>query len=232
MSDQIPKALPPEVSYMAYGDDRPIALELVMNAANTIKNNIERDKLTGLLNKQAWKDLVKETLSKGGNYGVIFVDLTNFKAINDRSEGRHERGDEVLQDIARVLETSLRASDQKALAHEALYSSDEEEAGRLGGDEFALLVNLDGLHIDKDSRKRRVSELSPEEHLIGVKKRVKDIFEQYITKNPELADYGFNVAVGGAVCEPGLSVTDVLLAADNDMHENKHQQHIMNGSYR
>lgn len=231
MSDQIPKALPHEVSYMEHGDDRPIALELVMNAANTIKNNIERDKLTGLLNKQAWKDLVNETLSGGGNYGIIFVDLTNFKAINDRSEGRHERGDEVLQDIARVLETSLRASDQGALAHETLYSSDEEEAGRLGGDEFALLVNLDNLQTD-DNRKRRISELSPEECLMVVKNRVKGIFKQYIDNSPELAGFGFNVAVGGAVCEPGLSVTDVLLAADNDMHENKHQQHIVNGSYR
>ena len=54
---------------------------------------------------------------------VLFIDVDDFKAINDTLG--HAAGDKVLQRLARILATSIRAGDS---------------AARLGGDEFALLV--------------------------------------------------------------------------------------------
>ena len=54
---------------------------------------------------------------------LAFIDLDNFKHVND-SQG-HARGDELLRDCGRVIQTSVRAVDL---------------AARLGGDEFAILL--------------------------------------------------------------------------------------------
>ncbi|ADP83037.1 diguanylate cyclase domain-containing protein [Pseudofrankia inefficax] len=57
------------------------------------------------------------------HFGVLFIDLDDFKPINDRYG--HGTGDEVLEIIARRLEAAVRPGDTVA---------------RLGGDEFAVLA--------------------------------------------------------------------------------------------
>jgi len=83
------------------------------------------DSLTGLPNRKLFHDRVGHALSPRhtGQLVVLFVDLDNFKTVND-SLG-HARGDEVIVDTARRLQRCARAGDT---------------AARLGGDEFALLV--------------------------------------------------------------------------------------------
>jgi diguanylate cyclase (GGDEF)-like protein len=79
------------------------------------------DSLTGLANRAevyAWLDRYD-----GQRYGVVFIDLDNFKVIND--EYGHATGDLVLHHVAQLL-------DHVTHGHGL--------AARLGGDEFLLLT--------------------------------------------------------------------------------------------
>lgn len=88
------------------------------------------DSLTGLVNRAAFRARLQAALNvperRGGDQAVLFVDLDDFKDVND-SLG-HSAGDEVLRVVAQRLTEAVRPGDLTA---------------RLGGDEFALL--LDGL---------------------------------------------------------------------------------------
>ena len=90
------------------------------------------DPLTGLANRLLFMDRVDHTLKRRtGNAVVLYVDLDDFKPINDTYG--HEAGDAVLAAAAERLRRSLRAADT---------------AARLGGDEFAvLLVDIAEEHI-------------------------------------------------------------------------------------
>jgi len=85
------------------------------------------DPLTLLANRNLFRDRVQHALTltqRGrGAVAVMFLDLDNFKNIND-SLG-HDAGDRLLQAVARRIVKTTRSSDTVA---------------RLGGDEFAVLV--------------------------------------------------------------------------------------------
>ncbi len=85
------------------------------------------DPLTGLANRRAFGDALEQSFAECTRYGhdlaCIMIDLDRFKQLNDTLG--HQRGDEVLQRTARVLEANCRRSDI---------------AGRYGGDEFVLLL--------------------------------------------------------------------------------------------
>jgi diguanylate cyclase (GGDEF)-like protein/PAS domain S-box-containing protein len=85
------------------------------------------DPVTGLANRALFGERVRHAsaraLREGGGVGVVFLDLDDFKTVND-SLG-HAAGDEVLTEFAKRLESVIRASDT---------------AARFGGDEFAVLL--------------------------------------------------------------------------------------------
>lgn len=85
------------------------------------------DPLTKIANRALFKDRVDHALTKlirsNSSLAVLFLDLDNFKAIND-SLG-HAAGDKLLVSVAERLQDCLRNADT---------------AARLGGDEFAVLV--------------------------------------------------------------------------------------------
>jgi diguanylate cyclase (GGDEF)-like protein/PAS domain S-box-containing protein len=80
------------------------------------------DGLTGLLNRQAFLDVVDERLAAGAA-AVLFLDLDGFKAVNDLNG--HAAGDRLLVEAAHALRGTLDVDDV---------------AARLGGDEFAVLT--------------------------------------------------------------------------------------------
>jgi diguanylate cyclase (GGDEF)-like protein len=90
------------------------------------------DPLTGLANRLLFMDRVEHTLQRrNGNAVVLYVDLDDFKPINDTYG--HEAGDAVLTAAGERLRKSLRTADT---------------AARLGGDAFAvLLVDIAEEHI-------------------------------------------------------------------------------------
>ncbi|MCC4595140.1 diguanylate cyclase [Xanthomonas campestris pv. phormiicola] len=88
-----------------------------------------RDELTGLPNRMAWNETLRRTLAQPGRRGadqvaVMFLDLNDFKTVNDRFG--HHAGDAVLVHFARVLKACLR---------------EEDFIARLGGDEFVVLLD-------------------------------------------------------------------------------------------
>ncbi len=99
------------------------------------------DPLTLLANRILFKDRVQHalTLAQRGHapMAVLFLDLDNFKTIND-SLG-HDAGDRLLQAVAQRIVKSTRSSDTVA---------------RLGGDEFAILLE----RIPTPAEAKRVAE--------------------------------------------------------------------------
>ena len=93
-----------------------------------LERQANHDLLTGLPNRILLGDRIEQGIARAtrlGYYlGLVFIDLDNFKFIND-SLG-HPAGDELLKEIATRLTGCLRHSDTVA---------------RLGGDEFVLLIN-------------------------------------------------------------------------------------------
>ncbi len=95
-----------------------------------LRHRAFHDPLTGLANRALFYDRIEHALDRGtrspAQAGVLFVDLDDFKTVND-TRG-HADGDALLVEIARRLSASLRSGDT---------------AARLGGDEFGIL--LEGL---------------------------------------------------------------------------------------
>jgi diguanylate cyclase (GGDEF)-like protein len=85
------------------------------------------DSLTGVLNRRAFYEAADLELKKIGRYRrpltVAFMDLDNFKAVNDAYG--HMVGDKLLQRVAERIKLQLRATDI---------------VGRVGGDEYAVLL--------------------------------------------------------------------------------------------
>ena len=111
-----------------------------ITARKTLEHELEHqalhDALTGLPNRTLLGDRLDGALARadvsGNRVAVLFVDLDNFKLIND-SLG-HEAGDDLLRAVAH----RLRA-----------FVGDNDTAARLGGDEFVVL--LEHLTCDEEA---------------------------------------------------------------------------------
>ncbi len=102
-------------------------LEEMQKANELIVYMAEHDALTGLLNRRRFQNELEQWVSYAHRYdrhfALMFVDLDNLKAVNDRYG--HGAGDEYLRVVAQLLQEVFRASDKLA---------------RWGGDEFAILL--------------------------------------------------------------------------------------------
>jgi len=120
-------------------DERRLALArtLAFEAATAIENGrlyqqlqyrVLHDPLTGLANRSLFHDRLEHALARlarreGPSVAVLFIDVDDFKAVNDTLG--HARGDRLLVLVAERLRAVVRPVDTVA---------------RLGGDEFALLL--------------------------------------------------------------------------------------------
>lgn len=90
------------------------------------------DALSGLINRREFEIRLQRALDSvqatGSSHAVCYLDLDQFKIINDTCG--HIAGDELLRQLAQVLQSRVRSNDTLA---------------RLGGDEFGLLLHDCGI---------------------------------------------------------------------------------------
>ncbi|MGA9165038.1 MAG: diguanylate cyclase [Thiobacillus sp.] len=102
-------------------------MEELERSRAALREEATHDPLTGLANRRLFYDRLQQAIRHaqryGGKFGILYVDLDRFKAINDQYG--HHVGDAVLTEVAKCLTTCIRESDSVA---------------RLGGDEFAVLL--------------------------------------------------------------------------------------------
>ena len=98
---------------------RAMAQQLIWQASH--------DALTGLVNRREFErrlvELIETAKSQEREHALVFMDLDNFKAVNDTCG--HGAGDELLRQLTTIMLSRMRGSDTLA---------------RLGGDEFGALL--------------------------------------------------------------------------------------------
>lgn len=161
----------------------------------------QRDRLTGLLNRQAlennfdriWSAMMRpdsftETdigrrSQPPGRYWLAVIDIDHFKMVNDNYG--HMVGDEVLLLVARLMQTTFRASD-------LIY--------RYGGEEFVAIISA-----ESDALARNVFE------------RVRLAIEAHSFPRVEQ----LTISIGYAEVDPNLLPLEVLSRADRSLYRAK-----------
>ncbi len=118
-----------------WGISRDVSAQVM--AEQALVHQALHDSVTGLSNRVAVMDRLEQALlaleRRAGRVGVLFIDLDDFKDVNDAFG--HDVGDQVLVEVGRRLREVARRVDTVA---------------RLGGDEFLVLLSY--LHDDADVR--------------------------------------------------------------------------------
>jgi diguanylate cyclase (GGDEF)-like protein len=145
------------------------------------------DALTGLPNRSLLMERLDQALAhadRGIGFGVLFLDLDRFKAVNDTLG--HAAGDALLCAVAARLRKTVREGDMVA---------------RLGGDEFVVLQSFLGSSTDASVLARRIIEqvgapyvLADTEVVIGVSIGIEiamnnTISADNVLKNADMALY-------------------------------------------
>ena len=154
------------------------------------------DGLTALPNRRLLLERLAQSVhqsARSGRHGaVLFLDLDNFKKLNDTLG--HAMGDRLLQSVARRLVDVTRSSDTVA---------------RLGGDEFVIL--LDDLDADAGRARRQVE-------MIGAKILASLDQPHQLEGHDSYSTPSIGAALFGS---DGHSVEDLLRQADLAMYEAK-----------
>jgi predicted signal transduction protein with EAL and GGDEF domain/DNA-binding response OmpR family regulator len=179
------------------------------DAEEQIRRLAYYDPLTGLPNRMLFGETLNKAVAQADRHqrrlAVMFVDLDNFKRVNDTLG--HRAGDELLRLASARLASTLRSHD--TLARHGPPSSEAQAAqhssiARLGGDEFIVLLT-DVLSIDD---------------VAGVARRLVDALREPVTVQ------GTEVFVGGSVGvamypEDGTDTDTLLMNADTAMYRAK-----------
>lgn len=95
----------------------------MMRAMSQSRLQADTDPLTGLLNRRAMENKVRELRAEGSRFALAMADLDHFKHLNDTYG--HDTGDRALRLFARVMNDAMRDSDI---------------VSRHGGEEFVIVL--------------------------------------------------------------------------------------------
>ncbi len=156
------------------------------------------DNLTGLPNRLLLVDRIEQAIRKVTRHkiigGLIFIDLDNFKVINDTLG--HDVGDVLLITISKKMKESIR---------------EEDTVSRVGGDEFVIL--LDNLGNTKDEARRNIMYLATK-----IKNALNSIERVEGHINITTPSIGITL-----FSDDSVSVKDLIKQADTAMYEAKKQ---------
>ncbi len=154
------------------------------------------DNLTGLPNRLLLLDRLEHTLSKIARHkligGLIFIDLDNFKKINDTLG--HDVGDTLLILVANKIKETVRKEDTIA---------------RIGGDEFIILT--DHIGNNKKEARKNMTFLSNK-----IKLALNSIIEIDGHKNISTPSIGVTL-----FNDDSISIKDIIKQADTAMYTAK-----------
>ncbi len=106
------------------------------------------DELTGLYNRRCFERILETELRRSARYkqpcSLVIFDIDDFKQINDTYG--HTQGDEVLKELAELVNTSLRDG--------------IDTAARIGGEEFAVILPATPLGLAVQTAQRILSKCS------------------------------------------------------------------------
>ncbi|QTH63560.1 GGDEF domain-containing response regulator [Psychrosphaera ytuae] len=165
----------------------------------TLEENVFRDSLTLLNNRESFNQKLDEMVNESHRYNrsfaLLFIDLDNFKQIND--EYGHLVGDQILKSVGSRLNVFNRGSDFVA---------------RYGGDEFVLLAP-------------GVSELKQLRQLAKIKFDVISGAYAVETTQQSVKNIIVEASIGGAIFDlHGKTPEAIVKAADTAMYQAKTAQ--------
>ena len=159
------------------------------------KEKLERlanfDSLTGLYNRRATLDKLRELINRANRYKEDFslsmLDIDHFKKVNDRYG--HLTGDEVLEKIATLIRRNIR---------------DTDIAGRYGGEEFIIILPKTNLSS-----------------AWGVAERLRAIIEKAEMKDSAGNVFAVTVSQGLSGWEWGEDADSLISCADEALYKAK-----------
>jgi diguanylate cyclase (GGDEF)-like protein len=172
-------------------------------AAERIRHLAYHDSLTGLPNRESFKECMRQALDLAKRpkrrAAILFLDLDDFKRINDTLS--HRIGDLLLERVAERIIRILRACDRVS---RWVPETEASRVARLGGDEFTVLL----------------SEIrEPEDAALVADRLLRELAKPYMVAGNEIF---VTVSIGIAVHPvDGDDVDRLLMNADTAMYHAK-----------
>jgi len=163
----------------------------------TLREQAVRDPLTGLFNRHYFNSIIASELSRADRYDrpmtLMMIDIDGFRAVNNTFG--HLKGDDVLREIAQMLEQSVR---------------DADSVIRYGGDEFLILMPETNGKGDAE--------------IVGarLRTRIKQIPEKAGIAGHQI---DLSVGLYARMSNDGRSLEELLEEVDRRMYDDKRAKH-------
>jgi len=169
-------------------------------AENKLRHDASHDALTGLANRSLILDQLRRRIDNAGKtagsrFAVLYVDLDNFKIIND-SLGHHV-GDMLIVEVAARMKSMLQSLEPEI-------RFDPDSIARMGGDEFVVVIDEIGSATNLSTIAERLHQ---------------ELSRSFALAQRELT---ITVSIGVAIFDGRQDANELLRNADTAMYRAKH----------